>query len=166
MSNIQYTRTGVLLLYIVSDTLVRAYIAQSNVVLHFPSMTWGGMKASLQPYPAIALGLMGYITIIPTIYHVLTDDCRWTVRGTSRQARRKHVHVACFHRFCRFCKPQDTGASCRVEYVLNPCLLDVGNGVGLDKLTEVQRKRRIERNGVRIRNYDTNSSTSNTIPPY
>ena len=164
MSNIQYTRTGVLLLYI-SDILVRAYIAQSDVVLHFPSMTWGGTKASLQPYPAIAFGLMSYITIRPTIYHV-TDHCRWTVLGTSRQARRKLVHDACFHRLCRFCKPQDTGASCCVEYVLNPCLLDVGNGVGLDKLTEVQRERRIERNGVIIRNHDTTSSTSNTIPPY
>ena len=67
--------------------------------------------------------------------------------------------------FRRFCKPQDTGASCRVEYVVNPCLLDVGNGVGLDKLNEIQRERRIERNGVIIRNYKT-TSTSNTVLPY
>ena len=156
ISYIQYTCTGVLLLYI-SDVLARTYMAQSDVVvLHFPSMTWGGMrKASLQPGNCVwSDGLfqnqtIGQATWVIASYHV-TGHCRWTVRGMSRQTRRKHVHDACFHRFRRFCKPQDTGASCRVEYVVNPCLLDVSNGVGLDKLTKIQRERRIERNWVII----------------
>jgi hypothetical protein len=169
MSNIQYTRTDVLLPYIY-DILVRTFIAHSDVVLRFPWMTWGGMKASLQPGNCVRSdGLfnnqtIGQATWVITCYHV-TGHCRWTVRGMSRQNVGNMFMTHVSTDFRRFCKPQDTGASCRVEYVVNPCLLDVGNGVGLDKLSEIQRERRIERNGVIIRKYNT-TSTSNTVPPY
>ena len=139
MSDIQYTRMGVLLLYI-SDILVRTYIAQSDVVLRFPSMTWGGMKASLQPGNCVRSdGLfnnqtIGQATWVIALCHVM-GHCRWTVRGMSRQNVGSMFMTHVSTDFRRFCKPQDTGALCRVEYVVNPCLLDVGNGVGLDKLS-------------------------------
>jgi hypothetical protein len=119
----------------------------------------------------VAFGLMGYSSIRPSgrphliaMCHVM-GHCQWTVRGMSRQKRRKHVHDACFHRFSSVLHTaRHRGVvSRRIRRESVP--FGRRHGLGLDKLKEIQRERRIERNGVIIRNYNT-TSTSNTVPPY